>query len=113
MEDDINMNTNMEDGENGDIDTKRFLYQRLVDVAIRKKTIPTMVVNGEVMGTQAVETVVLLCPHCRCIVLQFPDGVGANEANMVMVDPKFHRQQLPRYCQACGQRLSFKREIVG
>lgn len=102
----------MEDNIN-ETNVQRFLYQRLVNVAILKKATPTMVVNGEVMGTQAVESVVLLCPNCSGIVFQFPDGVGANEANMVMVDPNFQGQHLPRYCQACGQRLSFKREVVG
>lgn len=76
---------------------------------------PTMVVNGQIQEVAEVRYFALVCPVCGDILYSYPPGYPEAPIMISMSDPEVVQaliDHVAEYCPKCGQKLSYKREII-
>ena len=78
------------------------------------KEVATMIINGIPAQTQTVTNCAVVCPVCNKTIYEFPQGVDRLEAIKILTreDAQTALNMIARYCPGCGQKLTYRREII-
>ena len=89
-------------------------FEKLAELVVRHKEVATMIINGVPAQTQTIPVCLVVCPVCGEVIYEFQAGIPAVEANKALLDTQAQEalSHIAHYCPKCGQKLTYKREII-